>query len=36
MWMGDEKKDAQVIRLDFLGTTRRGDARSLIDDKLEE
>ena len=33
---GDEKKDAQMICLDFLGTTRSGDARSLIDDKLEK
>jgi hypothetical protein len=33
---GDEKKDAQMICLNLLGTTRSGDARSLIDDELEK
>ena len=30
------KEDTQMIRFDFLGTTRGGYARCLIDDKLKE
>ena len=29
-WWMIREKDAQMIRLDFLGTTRNGDASSLI------